>query len=538
MWKSFELYKHCAFKQKLLAPGRLFSLGRELKQQAFLELLDTKPTRSDDDWLQAKPYAEIPGPGTWRLLSYFLPGGKLHNTNLIDMNRRMREWYGDIYRVPGLGKPDMIFTYNPNDFAVTYRNDGVWPLRTGLESFTYYRIVHRPDVFGGVGGLVSEQGKSWGDIRNKVNPVLMKVQNVKQNLPQIDEISKDFVDRLESLRDPHTHTIKCNFQDQIKMWAFESISYVALNTRMGMFTDHPDPNAIRLAKYMIDFFNDSFKYDVRPSIWQYYQMPGFKRFLQNYDNITEITINYIEAAMDRFERDGHSDNTCVLQQLLALNKRVAVAMAMDMLMAGMDTTSSALVTILYNIASNPVKQGQLRRELFHILPKANDSLTEENTKNMPYLRACIKEALRITPITPGNFRVTSKDLVLSGYRVPRGTGVLMGVMELSNSEEYFAKSAEFLPERWLKQDLDSDIAACPEARSRNPFVYLPFGFGPRTCIGKRIAAMELETLLVRLLRNYRISWLGKKPLQYESSIILSPHGDIRFKFEPVVENSS
>jgi len=152
---------------------------------------------------------------------------------------------------------------------------------------------------------------------------------------------------------------------------------------------------------------------------------------------------------------------------------------------------------------------------------------------MPYLRACIKEGLRITSITPGNFRITPKDLVLSGYQVPRGTGVLMGVLELSNDDNYFAQSSEFIPERWLKSDLAPDIQACPAARTRNPFVYLPFGFGPRTCIGKRIAELEIETLLVRLLRSYKVSWLPETPIEYESTIILSPCGDIRFKLEPV-----
>ncbi|KAH8307118.1 hypothetical protein KR044_005160, partial [Drosophila immigrans] len=504
-------------------------VGNLLLPQSVAELLDSTPTRTDEDWLKAKPYSEVPGPNTFRVLSYFLPGGKLYNMNLIQMNRRMREMYGDIYRFPGLmGKSDVIFTYNPQDFEVTYRNEGVWPIRIGLESFTYYRKVHRPDIFGGIGGLVSEQGKSWADIRNKVNPVLMKVQNVRQNLPQIDRIAKEFMDKLETLHDPQTHTLSADFHDQLKMWAFESISFVALNTRMGLLTDQPDPNAALLAKHMTDFFSDSFKYDVQPSIWPYYKTPGFKKFLRTYDHITEITTNYIEAAMKRFKLEENRENKCVLEQLLTLNKQVAVVMAMDMLMAGIDTTSSAFVTILYHLSRNPVKQAKLHEELKGILSDPSDPLTAENTKNMPYLRACIKEGLRITSITPGNFRVTTRDLVLSGYRVPRGTGVLMGVMELSNSDEYFPHSEHFMPERWLKQD-----SACPEARSRNPFVYLPFGFGPRTCIGKRIAELEMETLLARLLRRYRVTWLGEKPLQYESTIILSPHGDIRFKFEPI-----
>jgi len=93
----------------------------------------------------------------YKLCSRFGFVGALHNTNLIQMNRRMREMYGDIYRMPGMmGKPNVVFTYNPEDFEVTYRNEGVWPIRIGLESFSYYRKVHRPDIFKGVAGLVSE----------------------------------------------------------------------------------------------------------------------------------------------------------------------------------------------------------------------------------------------------------------------------------------------------------------------------------------------------------------------------------------------
>nr|XP_017014475.2 probable cytochrome P450 12b2, mitochondrial [Drosophila takahashii] len=534
MWKFYTtiIERHGAGSQLRLV--RDFSVGGIHSQQTQLELLDTSTPRIDEKWQQARPYGEMPGPSTLRMISYFMPGGALRNTNLIQMNRRMREMYGDIYCIPGMmGKPNVVFTYNPEDFEVTYRNEGVWPIRIGLESFNYYRKVHRPDIFKGVGGLVSDQGQAWADVRNKVNPVLMKVQNVRQNLPQLDQISKEFLDKLEALRNPEDDTLSADFHNELKMWAFESISFVALNTRMGLLSDHPDPNAALLAKHMGDFFSYSFKYDVQPSIWPYYKTPGFKKFLKTYDDITEITSNYIETAMKRFDSNENRKTKCVLEQLLQLNKQVAVAMVMDMLMAGIDTTSSACLTVLYHLARNPSKQEKLRRELLCVLPNTKDSLTDGSTKNMPYLRACIKESLRITSITPGNFRITTKDLVLSGYRVPRGTGVLMGVLELSNSDKYFARSADFIPERWLKSDLAADVQACPEARSRNPFVYLPFGFGPRTCIGKRIAELEIETLLVRLLRNYKVSWLPETPLQYESTIILSPCGDIRFKLQPV-----
>ncbi|KAH8336848.1 hypothetical protein KR059_005469 [Drosophila kikkawai] len=535
MWKIVEKSAQLPNSGHQLCFVRVFSVGGKVGQQTQLEIAGNSSARSDEKWTQAKTYGEMPGPSSLKMISYFMPGGALRNTNLIQMNRRMREMYGDIYRLPGLmGKPNVVFTYNPQDFETTYRHEGVWPIRIGLESFSYYRKVKRPDIFGGIGGLVSEQGKSWADIRNKVNPVLMKVQNVRQNLPQLDLIAKEFIEKLETLRNPENHTLQANFHEELKNWAFESISFVALNTRMGLLSDQPDPNAARLAKHMGEFFNYSFKYDVQPSIWPFYKTSGFKKFLKTYDNITEITTNYIETAMKRFVIKDDRKTKSVLEQLLELNKQVAVVMVMDMLMAGIDTTSSACLTILYHLANNPSKQDQLRREILRILPDPKGSLTDDNTKNMPYLRACIKEGLRITSITPGNFRITTKDLVLSGYQVPAGTGVLMGVLELSNSDEYFAQSADFVPERWLKTGSTPDgVQACPEARSRNPFVYLPFGFGPRTCIGKRIAELEIETLLVRLLRSYKVSWLPETPMQYESTIILAPCGDIRFKLEPV-----
>lgn len=485
-------------------------------------------SKLDEEWLKARPFSELPGPTTFELLSKYLPGGKLHNSNLIDFYKFFRDQYGDISMIKGImGKPDIVFTYNPVDIEKVYRTEGIWPIRVGLESFTYYRKKVRPDVFKNIGGLVSEQGKGWADIRNKVNPIMMKVQTVRHNLPDIDDISMEFIKKIESMRNLRTNEIRTNFHDEVKLWAFESICSIALNKRMGFLktSGNIDPDALRLSEALSRFFQLSFEFDVQPSIWKYYETPKFKVLIQTYDEITEITTKYINEATSQFGKT--SDPKGVLEKLCRIDKQIAVVMAMDMLMAGMDTTSSVFLSTLYMVAKHPEKQNALRREIMEILPDKHTPLTTENTKSMPYLRACIKESLRITPITPANFRLTGCDIVLSNYQVPKGTGVSMGMMPLTNSDVYFPQSSEFMPERWLK----SGEGACPHAKGTNPFVYLPFGFGPRTCIGKRIAEMEMETLLARLIRCYNVSWYGDE-LKYTSNIILIPSGDMRFKFEP------
>lgn len=73
------------------------------------------------------------------------------------MYRFFRDSYGDLVRMPGLfGKRDMLLSFHPDDYETLFRNEGQWPLRRGLDTFGYYRMHVRPDVFKGKGGLVAE----------------------------------------------------------------------------------------------------------------------------------------------------------------------------------------------------------------------------------------------------------------------------------------------------------------------------------------------------------------------------------------------
>uniref|UniRef100_A0A0A1WKR6 Probable cytochrome P450 12b2, mitochondrial n=1 Tax=Zeugodacus cucurbitae TaxID=28588 RepID=A0A0A1WKR6_ZEUCU len=517
----------CALDQLLV---RQLSNSSPRAQHVALEHFEQKvETRDDPEWVNAKDYKEIPGPSTLRMLRDQLPGGRLHKTNMQVLETYYRERYGDIFRVNGiLGKPDTVFTFNPADFETVYRNETVWPVRLGLESFAHYRLKKRPDVFQGVSGLVTSQGKAWGDIRNKVNPVMMKVQNIRQNLPAVDIITQEFLERLDSKLDHSSGRLSTDFTEEIKMWAFESVAVIALNTRLGLLTrDKPDANVMKIVDGMNVFFEKAYTYDVSPSFWKYFETAGFKELIKAYDNVTEGTKFYIEQAMEKFKNEQNAEAQSVLEKLYRINKNVAVVMAIDMLMAGLDTTSATVISVLHFLGQNPEKQEELRKELFKLLPDPNMPLTEENTKNMPYLRACIKESLRLKPIANGNFRLSGRDIVLSGYKVPQGVGVYMATMALCNNDTYFERSNEFLPERWVK----AAKATCPVSQKHNPFVYLPFGFGPRTCIGKRLAELEMETLLVRLIRNYHVTWEGEKPLEYVNDLILRPTGAMKFKFE-------
>lgn len=106
---------------------------------------------------------------------------------------------------------------------------------------------------------------------------------------------------------------------------------------------------------------------------------------------------------------------------------------------------------------------------------------------------------RMYPVIVVNGRSLSQDTVLGGYMVPKGTHIIFPHHVVSNSEEYFEEPQKFVPERWIKGVNEN----CPN-KPIHPFVSLPFGYGRRSCLGRRFAEMELQILLskVRVILHY------------------------------------
>lgn len=112
------------------------------------------------------------------------------------------------------------------------------------------------------------------------------------------------------------------------------------------------------------------------------------------------------------------EDKSIFEQLLDIDDDLALVMSTDSVIAGVDASSSTMFNLLYVLAKNPEKQSLLRDELRQCLPHKDSSLTADNMRNMPYLRACMKESIRFSPILD-NFRSAGRDMVLQGYRVPK-----------------------------------------------------------------------------------------------------------------------
>lgn len=189
-------------------------------------------------------------------------------------------------KLPGLfGRRDVVFAFDPKDFEKVYRTEGQWPIRRGLDTFSHYRQNVRPDVFKNMGGLISEQGSTWGAMRSKTNPILLPPKTVKSYIPQVDEIACEFVDQLKASRDDNNE-LPAAFGHELNKWALESIGALALDQRLGVLVEN-NPDAKLLIKSVKNFVRLSFEMEMGPSIWRYVETPKYKEIMQTFDNMTE-----------------------------------------------------------------------------------------------------------------------------------------------------------------------------------------------------------------------------------------------------------
>ncbi len=162
------------------------------------------------------------------------------------MNKALYKDHGTLFRFPGLfGKPDIVFTFIPQDMETIFRTEGQWPNRRSLETFEYYRNKIRPDIFKKGAGLVNDQGETWAKLRTAANPIMMKPKVVKAYIPDIDTVARDFIRKIRTLRDENNE-MPDDFQNELNKWSLESIALIALEHRLGLITRDDDPENQKL----------------------------------------------------------------------------------------------------------------------------------------------------------------------------------------------------------------------------------------------------------------------------------------------------
>ncbi|KAL8921016.1 MAG: hypothetical protein Q9208_005907 [Pyrenodesmia sp. 3 TL-2023] len=170
--------------------------------------------------------------------------------------------------------------------------------------------------------------------------------------------------------------------------------------------------------------------------------------------------------------------------------------------AGFETTAATLNSLVLHLAANPRVQQAAEEELMHAVGP-HRLPTFADMPNLPYIRACVKEILRVNPIlSPGIRHYADQDVVYQGRVIPKGTVLLANTAFLHHDPRRFADPLEFKPERYLHHTLySSDYAAMSDPAKRDHFT---FSTGRRTCPGARLAENSLDIALAGIMWAFEI----------------------------------
>ncbi|XP_009318309.1 PREDICTED: cytochrome P450 3A29-like [Pygoscelis adeliae] len=207
----------------------------------------------------------------------------------------------------------------------------------------------------------------------------------------------------------------------------------------------------------------------------------------------------------------------------SLSDEEILAQALIFIFAGYETTSSTLSYISYNLATHPDVQQRLQDEIDANLPN-KATPTYNAIKQMEYLDMVVNESLRLYPPGSRLERICKKAVELNGVTIPKGMVVMIPAYVLHRDPEYWPEPEEFRPERFSKESKDSI----------DPYTFLPFGAGPRNCIGMRFALLIMKVAIVVLLQNFSFRTCKDTliPLVLDTKGFMQPKKPIVLKMVP------
>ncbi|KAD5508599.1 hypothetical protein E3N88_16302 [Mikania micrantha] len=182
----------------------------------------------------------------------------------------------------------------------------------------------------------------------------------------------------------------------------------------------------------------------------------------------------------------------------------------QLLAGGVDTISATLAWALSLLLNNPNVLEMARAEIDKQVGRER-LVKESDTKNLVYLKAVIKETLRLHPVVPLSVPHESiEDCVVGGYNIPKGTRLMMNLSKIHRDPNTWSNPHEFQPERFLTSHQNFDVKG-------QHFDLIPFGAGRRMCPGDTFALHEMRLTLASLIQQFELQTPSNEPVDMSES---------------------
>lgn len=209
-----------------------------------------------------------------------------------------------------------------------------------------------------------------------------------------------------------------------------------------------------------------------------------------------------------------------------LSAKELMAESTTLVVAGADTSSTAMAAIFYYLADTPRAYRRLQKEIRDAFQSSEEIAIGPKMNSLSYLRACIDEGLRMAPPTGSSlFReVRSEGAIVDDCVLPPGVQVGVPIYAIHHNTDYFHEPFQYLPERWLVDEPDNSLEKVERARS----AFCPFSLGMRGCVGKGMAMMELKLAVAYAMWNFDFDF-ADIPDDTDPALIRGLNGEFRLR---------
>ncbi|XP_077977790.1 1,25-dihydroxyvitamin D(3) 24-hydroxylase, mitochondrial-like [Glandiceps talaboti] len=436
-----------------------------------------------------------------------------------------RQKYGSLWKQK-FGTLSRVSICDPKDVQTVFRNEGEFPNRLPPPPWVLYRKLS-----GKTKGVLLSTGKDWHRQRTVLNKRILRPREIASYDGTVNDVITDYIHKI--LRVRQVNNVVPDIEKLTFTWTLESVCAVILDKKLKMLaSDEPQPEAQTFIQAVNDMFDSTTWACYFTELQAKWNTRTWKTQRQSWDTLFSTVNRWADECMDRIKEtmaeEGRNEHEAsnMIEYMVSrgtMSPGEIVSSITELMTAATHTTSTAVQWNLYNLAKHQHIQQSLYEEVSRVVPQG-ELPSAKHINEMRYLRAVVKETLRLYPSSFNSTRVLDKDIILKGYHIPAKTTLTLQTWLIARDPEYFKDPHEFKPERWLQR----------RKRQHNPeenfhvFLSLPFGFGTRMCIGRRIAELELHLVLARIIQRFSLE--TTTDVEPVLRIIVHPDRPLNLKF--------
>ncbi|XP_024876802.1 cytochrome P450 6A1-like, partial [Temnothorax curvispinosus] len=376
--------------------------------------------------------------------------------------------------------------------------------------------------------LVALEPKRWRPLRTRLSPVFTSGK-LKEMFSLISECADHLVQYMEKVTS-RDEPVEC--RELTAKYTTDTIGSCAFGIEMNALSDEDSEFRKMGRKLFKPTWKSILRFRMRQMFPRLYELSAY---VLPQTEVTKFFTRVIVETMDYRETNNitRHDFVDTLRDLkkhpdklgdIELTDSLIAAQAFVFFAAGFETSSTTISNALYELALNKKIQDNLREEIDEVYKKHGRDLTYDNIKKMDYLDKVFKETLRKYPPATLLRRESMSSYTFNGINVsiPKSQQIWIPIYAIHRDPDIYPKPDVFNPERFDEETV----------RSRHPMAYLPFGDGPRNCIGARFAVYQSKVGLVKILRNYKVETCEKTPIPYVNdpkAVVLTPKGGLHLK---------